>query len=261
MEDTHSTLQRSAKWRSGSPTTRVDIPPLRAAKARRRSAVPPTSCHLPDRSRHIAGRRWAATRGLRRADRDGRRQPCRGLKFREMGDERVEPGPLASDPSGAPTAVPHVRVRPDDRTAPLLGRQRFHDLHRVGRRPRLHASIRGRPLQMRMGLVGPSSKNSICDLYNSPVTSAAASSSGAVAVGNSNGDIEMLRLARTHQRDALRILVRHGDQERERRGLRPRRRGRARQSGRAWRDRHLHAQRLDQGLSRRLNVSCPVVVM
>ena len=68
---------------------------------------------------------------------------------------------------------------------------------------------------MRMGLVGPSSKNSICDLYNSPVTSAAASSSGAVAVGNSNGDIEMLRFARTHQRDALRILVRHGDQERE----------------------------------------------
>ncbi len=36
-----------------------------------------------------------------------------------------------------------------------------------------------------------------------------------VAVGNSNGDIEMLRFARTHQRDALRILLRHDDQERE----------------------------------------------
>jgi phosphoserine phosphatase len=36
-----------------------------------------------------------------------------------------------------------------------------------------------------------------------------------VAIGNSNGDIEMLSFARTHQRDALRILLRHDDDERE----------------------------------------------
>ena len=36
-----------------------------------------------------------------------------------------------------------------------------------------------------------------------------------VAVGNSNGDIEMLRFARSNERDALRILVRHDDAERE----------------------------------------------
>jgi phosphoserine phosphatase len=36
-----------------------------------------------------------------------------------------------------------------------------------------------------------------------------------VAVGNSNGDIEMLRFARTAHRDALRLLLRHDDAERE----------------------------------------------
>jgi phosphoglycolate phosphatase-like HAD superfamily hydrolase len=36
-----------------------------------------------------------------------------------------------------------------------------------------------------------------------------------VAAGNSNGDIQMLRFARTPQRDALRLLVRHDDAERE----------------------------------------------
>ena len=36
-----------------------------------------------------------------------------------------------------------------------------------------------------------------------------------VAVGNSNGDIEMLRFARSSTRDGLRILVRHDDADRE----------------------------------------------
>ncbi len=36
-----------------------------------------------------------------------------------------------------------------------------------------------------------------------------------VAVGNSNGDIEMLRFARGRQRDGLRLLVRHDDADRE----------------------------------------------
>jgi phosphoglycolate phosphatase-like HAD superfamily hydrolase len=36
-----------------------------------------------------------------------------------------------------------------------------------------------------------------------------------VAGGNSNGDIEMLRFARSHHRDGLRLLVRHDDAERE----------------------------------------------
>jgi len=36
-----------------------------------------------------------------------------------------------------------------------------------------------------------------------------------VAAGNSNGDIEMLRFARTNDRDGLRILVRHDDADRE----------------------------------------------
>ena len=36
-----------------------------------------------------------------------------------------------------------------------------------------------------------------------------------IAVGNSNGDIEMLRFARTNGRPALRILVNHDDAERE----------------------------------------------
>jgi hypothetical protein len=36
-----------------------------------------------------------------------------------------------------------------------------------------------------------------------------------VAAGNSNGDVEMLRFARTDQRDGLRIIVRHDDAERE----------------------------------------------
>ncbi|MET0662306.1 MAG: HAD family hydrolase [Ilumatobacteraceae bacterium] len=36
-----------------------------------------------------------------------------------------------------------------------------------------------------------------------------------IAAGNSNGDIEMLRFARSRQRDGLRILVRHDDAERE----------------------------------------------
>ena len=36
-----------------------------------------------------------------------------------------------------------------------------------------------------------------------------------VAVGNSNGDIEMLRFARSQHRDGLRILLRHDDAERE----------------------------------------------
>ena len=36
-----------------------------------------------------------------------------------------------------------------------------------------------------------------------------------VAVGNSNGDIEMLRFARSSERDALRLLLRHDDAERE----------------------------------------------
>ena len=36
-----------------------------------------------------------------------------------------------------------------------------------------------------------------------------------VAVGNSNGDIEMLRFARTPARDGLRILLRHDDADRE----------------------------------------------
>jgi phosphoserine phosphatase len=36
-----------------------------------------------------------------------------------------------------------------------------------------------------------------------------------VAVGNSNGDIEMLRFARSNERDGLRILLRHDDAERE----------------------------------------------
>jgi hypothetical protein len=36
-----------------------------------------------------------------------------------------------------------------------------------------------------------------------------------VAVGNSNGDIQMLRFARAGERDGLRILVRHDDSGRE----------------------------------------------
>ena len=36
-----------------------------------------------------------------------------------------------------------------------------------------------------------------------------------IAVGNSNGDIEMLRFARTSGRPALRLLVNHDDAERE----------------------------------------------
>ena len=36
-----------------------------------------------------------------------------------------------------------------------------------------------------------------------------------IAAGNSNGDIEMLRFARSRQRDGLRILVRHDDADRE----------------------------------------------
>jgi phosphoserine phosphatase len=36
-----------------------------------------------------------------------------------------------------------------------------------------------------------------------------------VAVGNSNGDLQMLRFARSHDREGLRILVRHDDADRE----------------------------------------------
>ena len=36
-----------------------------------------------------------------------------------------------------------------------------------------------------------------------------------VAVGNSNGDLQMLRFARSQDRDGLRILIRHDDAERE----------------------------------------------
>jgi phosphoserine phosphatase len=36
-----------------------------------------------------------------------------------------------------------------------------------------------------------------------------------VAVGNSNGDIEMMRFARSHEREGLRILLRHDDADRE----------------------------------------------
>jgi hypothetical protein len=36
-----------------------------------------------------------------------------------------------------------------------------------------------------------------------------------VAVGNSNGDLQMMRFARTDDREGLRILVRHDDADRE----------------------------------------------
>ena len=117
----------------------------------------------------------------------------------------------------------------------LPGGQRVHQLHRLGRRPRLHAA--GHPGDLQHPPSGSSAPPTRCATSRtstaarsctrpSPTTSTtgwssrcgsgAASGGGPIlAAGNSNGDIEMLRYAGGPSRPGLRPLVLHDDPERE----------------------------------------------
>jgi hypothetical protein len=128
-----------------------------------------------------------------------------------------------------------VRIRADDRAAALPRGQRLHDLHRLGRRPRFHAPVRrglvrdpperiigsalGLDFDVESDVTGLLYKSQIEFFDDGPTKPVRIWSRigrrPLVAVGNSNGDIEMLRFARSGDRDGLRLLLRHDDPDRE----------------------------------------------
>ena len=127
--------------------------------------------------------------------------------------------------------VSRVRVCADGRApAPPRG-PRLSDLHRLGRRPRLHAPRRRGDLRHpRERVVGSGFGTDFVDgevVYTASLESfddgpqkplhiwARMGRRPAIACGNSNGDLEMLRFAGGDGRPALRLVVVHDDAERE----------------------------------------------
>ena len=129
-----------------------------------------------------------------------------------------------------------VHLRADGRAAALPGGERLHGLHRLGRQPRLHALRRRRdlrhPARARRSAARTRSATASDEHGGSVVYHAQPdvfddgpakpvriwSRIGRrpiVAVGNSNGDIPMLRFASHPSRPSLSLLVKHDDAERE----------------------------------------------
>ena len=116
-----------------------------------------------------------------------------------------------------------------------LGGQRVHQLHRLGRRPRLHATghpgdlqhpservigtsnaLRYEPDEHGGSVVYEAQPDYFDDGPVKPVRIwSRIGRRPIVAAGNSNGDIEMLRYAGGPSRPGLRLLVLHDDPERE----------------------------------------------
>ena len=153
----------------------------------------------------------------RREGADGRHPPgVRGHDGRGVRDGRGRVPARRAAPDARPH-VPRLRLPADGRAAALPGGERLHELHRLGRRPRLHApGHRGRSTASR-----PSGSSAARTRCATRTTSTAARSStwrepdvfddGPVkpvriwsrigrrpilAGGNSNGDIEMLPVRR-----------------------------------------------------------------
>ena len=129
-----------------------------------------------------------------------------------------------------------VRLRADDRAAPLPRGERVHELHRLRRRPRLHAtghrgdlrdSARARDRQLERAAVRRTTSTAARSSYaaepdvfdDGPVKPVRIWSRigrrPILAGGNSNGDIPMLRYAGGTVGPALRLLVLHDDADRE----------------------------------------------
>ena len=141
----------------------------------------------------------------------------------------------ADHPTLAPS-VSDVWLPADGRTAAVPRGQRLRPLHRVRRRPRLHAPGRRRSLRhstervigssLEIGYVESDDDardvlyKAQMDFFDDGPTKPVRIWSRigrrpVLACGNSNGDIEMLRFAKTDKRPALRLLVLHDDAERE----------------------------------------------
>ena len=145
---------------------------------------------------------------------------------------RVPAGRQASD---ARPVVPRVRLPADDRAAALPRGERLHELHRLRRRPRLHAPghrgdlrhpLGARDRQLERARVHRRrarrhvSYEATGDFFDDgPVKPVRIWSRigkrPILAAGNSNGDIPMLRYAGGKGRPALRLLLLHDDDERE----------------------------------------------
>ena len=178
-----------------------------------------------------------ALRGRRheRADARGgilaalRRDQRRGLR----GAGRRVPAQRAA--SDARSRLPRVRLRPDGRAARLPGRERVRELHRLGRRSRLHAAdqpggvrhpARARDRQRdgarlhqrraRRHDHPQAAPDYLDDGPEKPIRIwSRTGRRPLLAAGNSNGDIPMLDFTQHADKPSLRLLVLHDDAERE----------------------------------------------
>ena len=180
----------------------------------------------------------------------------------------------AQHPTLEPCAA-RLQLPADGRAAALPGGERVHVLHRLGRRPRLHAAghrgdlrdpARARHRQLeRPALRGERARRLASSTWRSRTSSTTGRSKPVriwsrigrrpiLAVGNSNGDIPMLRFASHPSRPSLRMLVVHDDAEREfdygggaEDSLK--------QAGELELDRRQRQERLDEGVRRLIGVS------
>ena len=139
----------------------------------------------------------------------------------------------ASDPR---SRLPRVRLRADGRAARLPGGQRLHQLHRLGRRPRLHAADQpgglrhparaGDRQQQRRSptrsderggtITHKAEADYLDDGPQKPIRIwSRTGRRPLLAAGNSNGDIPMLEFTQHADKPSLRLLVLHDDAERE----------------------------------------------
>ena len=132
-------------------------------------------------------------------------------------------------------AVPRVRLRADGRAARLPRGQRLRQLHRLGRRPRLHAADQPGAVRhpARAGDRQRLDASTTRDERGGTITHKAEadylddgpqkpiriwSRTGRrplLAAGNSNGDVPMLEFTNHDDKPSLRLLVLHDDAERE----------------------------------------------
>ena len=177
-----------------------------------------------------------ARRRQRREGADGR-DPA-GVRRADGGRVRARPAASFLDEAHHPTLgrrLRGLRLPADGRAAALPRGQRLHVLHRLRRRPRLHAAGRGRALRHPAGARDRQLERARAtdDEHGGALTYLAEpdvfddgpvkpvriwSRIGRrpiVAGGNSNGDVPMLRFAGGNGRPALRLLVLHDDAERE----------------------------------------------
>ena len=168
------------------------------------------------------------------AARRGDRRACGHQRRRLRGAGGLVPA-LGEAPDARPR-LPRVRLRADGRAAALPRRQRVRELHRLRRRPRLHAADQRRDVRhparsgdreldgARLHRATTGAARSCASPRPTCSTTARRSRSGSGAAsaggrcsraGNSNGDIQMLDFAQHADKPFLRLLVLHDDAERE----------------------------------------------